>query len=530
MASCVLWCAVMKRDRILCLAVLTAPLLAAVAAGCSSDPAASSADEGAIGAETKGGWTAAEREEFSHLAMGNETTPLAWLKALENDDGSSFVESLGRFGFLADKDSPSGLPVGIAVTNRAGVDYFGVTCAGCHIREVSYQGKTLRIDGAPNMLSPEAFSRALVGGVVATVSDPARLGRFAAKAMPGVPVAAVADALKTYLGRVAELKKILPDGTPPGPGRSDSTTRASNIVFGAMDAQNVRTPVAPVAFMDLWGIEKRSWVQWTGDTNSVFERNMTAAFTSTGRTDIILPENLHRLERLTYKLDAPAWPATFGALDASRVSAGKRIFADRCASCHESKIVNGVEDVHMSSLAEVGTDPGASTVWGLQVKGYKGQPDQPMPVAVADYIKTAKADLFAKYKISDEKAREFENGRTPVWRDMSAETGKAYPARSLAGVWATAPYLHNDSVPTLEDLLKPASERPKSFPVGHTEYDPAKVGYRTDVPPIVTDAKGATTFDVTLAGNSNQGHEGPQFGTDLGKEDRAALLEYLKSR
>ncbi len=37
----------------------------------------------------------------------------------------------------------------------------------------------------------------------------------------------------------------------------------------------------------------------------------------------------------------------------------------------------------------------------------------------------------------------------------------AYKVRPLNGVWATPPYLHNGSVPTVYDLLSPVGERPK---------------------------------------------------------------------
>jgi hypothetical protein len=99
-----------------------------------------------------------------------------------------------------------------------------------------------------------------------------------------------------------------------------------------------------------------------------------------------------------------------------------------------------------------------------------------------------------------------------------------YESRVLYGVWAAAPYLHNGSVPTLEDLLKPAAERPKSFKVGPA-YDPVKVGLAAD----------QTAFNYTLtttgcdqrtSGDSNCGHE---FGTSLSADDKKALLEYLKT-
>jgi len=93
----------------------------------------------------------------------------------------------------------------------------------------------------------------------------------------------------------------------------------------------------------------------------------------------------------------------------------------------------------------------------------------------------------------------------------------------LEGVWAVAPYLHNGSVPSLAELLKPAAERVKSFKIG-PDYDIENVGL----------AAQQTKFDYTLqttdcsdrnSGNSRCGHE---YGTKLSPEEKRALLEYLK--
>jgi hypothetical protein len=91
-------------------------------------------------------------------------------------------------------------------------------------------------------------------------------------------------------------------------------------------------------------------------------------------------------------------------------------------------------------------------------------------------------------------------------------------------VWATAPYLHNGSVPTIDDLLRPAAERPRSFPICDREYDPVKLGLAG------TGADPACVFDTTLAGNGNGGHSGPTFGTDLSIAQRRDLIEFLKGR
>ena len=108
----------------------------------------------------------------------------------------------------------------------------------------------------------------------------------------------------------------------------------------------------------------------------------------------------------------------------------------------------------------------------------------------------------------------------------------AYKVRPLNGVWATPPYLHNGSVPTVYDLLSPVDERPKHFYLGNREYDPVKLGYKSD------ELTNGFLFDTSIRGNANTGHEfanKPQ-GTKgvIGKrklepDERKAIIEFLKT-
>ncbi len=107
---------------------------------------------------------------------------------------------------------------------------------------------------------------------------------------------------------------------------------------------------------------------------------------------------------------------------------------------------------------------------------------------------------------------------------LTAGPSCGYEARVLQGIWAAAPYLHNGSVQSLSDLLKPASERAASFKLGGN-YDIEAVGLAAD----------QTFFDHTLettdcsdldSGNSRCGHE---YGTSLSETQKKAILEYLKS-
>jgi hypothetical protein len=94
----------------------------------------------------------------------------------------------------------------------------------------------------------------------------------------------------------------------------------------------------------------------------------------------------------------------------------------------------------------------------------------------------------------------------------------AYKGRPLNGIWATAPYLHNGSVPNLDELLKPPAERVKTFNVGSREFDPDKVGFRSD--------QGTLEFDTKLPGNSNAGHD---YSREFTADERKQLIEYMKS-
>jgi hypothetical protein len=95
----------------------------------------------------------------------------------------------------------------------------------------------------------------------------------------------------------------------------------------------------------------------------------------------------------------------------------------------------------------------------------------------------------------------------------------------LDGLWARAPYLHNGSVPTLRDLLRPAGERPAKFFRGDDEYNPRDVGFRSDRERSA-DGRRLFLFKTAEPGNSNSGHE---YATDLTEEESSALLEYLKT-
>jgi hypothetical protein len=102
-----------------------------------------------------------------------------------------------------------------------------------------------------------------------------------------------------------------------------------------------------------------------------------------------------------------------------------------------------------------------------------------------------------------------------------------YKAGPLAGIFASAPYLHNGSVPTLDALLLPPEARPRSFPVGGVVFDPVKVGLGAPMPGAPSSIFQVYGVNGTaIVGNWNGGHAYP--AKPLSTPDRAALISYLK--
>ena len=274
--------------------------------------------------------------------------------------------------------------------------------------------------------------------------------------------------------------------------------------------------------------------------------------------------SLDALETTLRKLEPPKWPASFGALDQGKVDAGRALYEQKgCKGCHtieppgpdlyQVKMVPLTRDSQNKDNVN-NTDPwmacnaiSYSSASG-KLEGVKSGYVSGAPLGAKEPVAqllsaTVKGTLIAKWKQILELAAEIFLGvKNPPKVITSAPGGLvspltnrlnqcykmnsplfAYKARPLDGIWATAPYLHNGSVPTLYDLLLPAAQRPKSFNVGTREYDPAKVGYMS-----APAAPGnGFTFDTAVRGNSNVGHD-YRVG-ELTEEQRLALVEYMKS-
>lgn len=291
-------------------------------------------------------------------------------------------------------------------------------------------------------------------------------------------------------------------------------------------------------------------------------------------------------------LHAPKWPSrlfddTAWKIDDERVKKGRKLYAEMCAGCHlgpvndptfdndypakslwspeserwqvsgTSKVLNPVQ----IPVDHVNTDPGQAEVlvkrtievpgfleiapvsqltawWGC--KDLKNAAEMPYSLALMTTVDLVARKWMSEAQMSEQQQKEWWGARKNC---PNPSPVPVYRTRPLNGVWATAPYLHNGSVPSLYWLLKPAAERPKKFCMGMRDFDPKQVGFAVEGEKCKT---GETEFTTTwpdgtaVAGNSVDGHsfEGPAdaprkkgvvgrgFKDD---EERYDLIEYLKT-
>ena len=191
-------------------------------------------------------------------------------------------------------------------------------------------------------------------------------------------------------------------------------------------------------------------------------------------------------------LKAPKYPF---AIDEALAEQGRAVFNDNCASCHGTYGENAKYPEKEIPLDELGTDP---VRLGALSKNDR-----------AAYHRSWFAD-FGKHETKLEP--------------------KGYVAPPLDGIWASAPYFHNGSVPTLWHVMNP-SDRPVIWKRSENEYDVERVGLEVEefakLPSSLRRADQIRTyFNTKRFGKSAAGHDFPDALSD---EEKTAVLEYLKT-
>ncbi|MDQ0505921.1 di-heme-cytochrome C peroxidase [Xanthobacter agilis] len=518
------------------------------------------------------GWSQTRREEFYYTPQGSQLLPYAFLKALEQPAGTGlFLDPayVAETGYLPSEGpselNPDGLPIGFARDPHPGGAFgpaVGLTCAACHTNDIRAGATRIRIDGGASLGDFQMLMARLSQALDATLANPAKFQRFAArlKADPK----AVRPALEAT---ATELRRVNAAGWTPtayGRGRIDAFGHILNAVAAEALGQpaNFRVPDAPVSYPFLWTTPDQRYAQWNGVAGNPIGRNLGEVLgvfghpsigngTPASFTSSALVESLKALEDWAGALKPPPWPRELGRVSPSRAKRGAKLYAQYCAGCHggpdypltpAADTIGGRQwlAVEMVDLATVKTDPKMlqnfatrTAQTGVLAPVFGGATVVPAGSVLLAVVGNIVENDLRNLAISGDARLAYYGWRFAPGSAKPQSgwtTSLAYKAGPLAGVWATGPFLHNGSVPTVYDLLSPPQERPRRFYVGDERYDAKKLGYVSDVDKVPEkDRAGLFLFDTTLPGNSNSGHAFPDPSVaQLSPSDRYAIIEYLK--
>ncbi len=387
------------------------------------------------------------------------------------------------------------LPIGFT-KKQIGFWRVANNCAACHTssyRKSATDNPVFVVPGANHTLNLEAFFRFLVDCAkdprfnadnlmreINLVTDLDWFDRLAYRFLI-IPITK-----KRLLEREAQFAWIYHEEFPEwGRGRDD----AMNLTKYFMIQEPMDDSFGPTDMPAIWNLKKYdadgTTMNWAGDSHDAQSVIIDSALGLLGAEPHDNEEFLEHVDWLQQYLSAKPAPKYPFSIDTALANDGQRVFEAHCGSCHASDKTG-----RRLPLAAVGTDAERIGTW-------------------------TKDNAIAANKVV---------ASFGIQRKGLVEAPlEGYNPPFLDGIWLRAPYLHHGAVPTLRDLLKPPSERPKVFWRGYDLYDPINVGF-------VSQGEEAqrigTRFDVSERASGNQGHV---FGTELPPADKDALLEYLKT-
>jgi Cytochrome C oxidase, cbb3-type, subunit III len=460
-----------------------------------------------------------DTEHFKHGSIGSEVAngiPYWVFRALP----VIYKEDLGpsgyrKFGLLYDPPDAD-LPLGFSRRIVDGVERVWLNCSVCHIGtyRLSATDPTKYIYGAPsnNLRLQELIKFLLKVGadpgfnadtLIAAINSPevgGHLNFFEEAIYRYIIFSRVQSALLDLAQRLSFINRQ----QDWGPGRVDTFNPYKAIQFGqSLDENHISDEALNGAsdYPSIWRQRPREGMNlhWDGNNSSVAERDLSAALGAGVTPTTVDRRAIGRIENWMWDLPAPPFPER-SAIDRAAAERGQVIYAEYCAYCHGMR--DAGSDLYsydrnrfhalgqVTPLDDIATDRGRWSSYTLEFAASQNL-------------------LYAGYP----------------WRFSHFRKTGGYANQPLDGIWARSPYLHNGSVPTLRDLLEPSGNRPSVWYRGSDLYDLKKVGYRSDL------EAGTELFryDVSSPGNSNKGHEGALYGTELPPSDKDALVEYMKA-
>jgi len=252
-----------------------------------------------------------------------------------------------------------------------------------------------------------------------------------------------------------------------------------------------------------WLLKHKTTRNWTGTANVNWIRlDMVNLL-----TPLNPPERIKKHETtfadihaFIMTVEAPKYPFE---IDSALAEKGRGLFNENCARCHGTYGPRGKYPNKIVALDVIGTDP-----------------------TLANAITNKNREAFNKTWFAQEKT--VDGGVYQVSEVIG------YQAPPLDGIWATAPYFHNASAPTVFHVLN-SKERPKIFTRNYRseveDYDADRVGLKITVlegPPdsALPNHERRRIYDTSQLGLSNSGH---RFGDDFTVDERRSVIEYLKT-
>lgn len=523
-------------------------------------------------------WT--EHNQFRslsyHASQGSQIIPYSWFLHLELESGETLINNpinIERLGYLPDYQpnlitNPDQLPIGFVKDSDPNTgDWIGINCAACHTGEIKVDNTLIRIDGAPSTGDYIGLLTTIRNALRATISLPSKFERFATAL--NIQDDAQRLLLKNDMqASTLNISGIIKRNSSPkhlgGFGRVDAFTSIRNEVFehDLGIALNHRTADAPVSYPFIWDTPHLDYVQWAGNVSSSYGRNVGQVLGVLGRVELQNPdqlfqssiqrENLFRLESWLAELKSPAWPENYlGTIDQESATRGEEIYrrSDHtgyaCVDCHslpndagqypltsasQNKYGKQFIQTQNISLLKVGTDPNTvNNIYDIKpifTGDLSDELDTPLGFGIGALLlrkitRSVVDTLFDQApSLNEEQRALYTNYRTLADGIEPEDRPIGYKARPLNGIWATAPFLHNGSVPNLYELLLPPIKRSNVFYLGDHTFDAKKVGY------ISTPCDNCFRFDTRQSGNRNSGH---RYGIKLSEQERLDLVEFLKT-
>lgn len=251
-----------------------------------------------------------------------------------------------------------------------------------------------------------------------------------------------------------------------------------------------------------WLLKRKQTRNWTGGVkvNSI-RVDMVNLLTPLNSLDHIKKHESTFADIHAFVMSVPSPKYPF-PIDAALAEQGRGLFAENCAKCHGTNGPQAKYPNKVVPLETIGTDR-----------------------ALALSLTRNNMDIFNKTWFSQEK------GPDGAWYKVDDTPG--YQAPPLDGVWATAPYFHNASVPTVYHVLN-SKARPRIFTRSYRsekdDYDIERLGVKVTVlnappDPKLPGVERRKIYDTTRPGHGNGGHA---FGDHLTDAERRAVIEYLK--